>query len=163
MEKFNKVKLLTFSGLIPESHWAYKPNKKKKWKAIITLKLKGEDFNHVEFTASGDLYINGKPEMGGQIEDDIKELMGNDESFDELYLLWKRWHLNYLRPGTKKQIHVLKQANLNNQIYDVRVAYLKERDLYNDNGVIYGAQWMHEELPDKVKLKILELMGLNYE
>lgn len=71
--------------------------------------------------------------------------------------LWDKYHLNDLKAGTKKQIDLLKHNNLNNVKYDIQVEFLKENNLYIDNGVKYGSVWYCEKVPSEIIKELKDL------
>jgi hypothetical protein len=99
----------------------------------------------------------------GQNLDEIKStVIGKNPKFLKIYDLWQKYHLNDLKPGTKKQCQVIdlwrKENNINGFAYTEECEYLKSIDLYFDNAVKWGSQWMAERIPDNVISEIEQLM-----
>lgn len=100
---------------------------------------------------------------GGQCLDEIKTTaIGKNPKFLKLFNLWGKYHLNDLKPGTKKQCQSVdlwrKENNLTGWKYEEECEYLKSINLYYDNAVIWGRQWMCERIPDNVINEIEQLM-----
>jgi len=96
----------------------------------------------------------------GQIGDHLEEILKdgwyceNCNALKKILRLWKRWHLNDMMPGTKRQMQALKRAGLDQVDYEKQVTYLKWIDLYNDRGFEYGSGWLYEPLPEDIKQQI---------
>lgn len=100
--------------------------------------------------------------MCGQCLDWIDEHYENihkDPLFKKLYHLWSLYHLNDLSPGTEKQMKALKEARYDKCNYDVQCEYLKNINLYDDDGYIYGSQWLYRAIPVDVIKEIKSLMA----
>ena len=80
------------------------------------------------------------------------------EKVQELVKTWKRWHLNDLKSGTKRQEEALKgfKGRPKGQSYTQDVEFLKKKKLYSDKGYKYGTDWLVEPLPKEVEIKIEE-------
>jgi hypothetical protein len=101
----------------------------------------------------GDLYelMAGRihETAGGQIHDSINPSeYEQSKELRRIIALWKRWHLNDLRAGTKKQMAALKGTPHHD--YTIQVAFLKGIQLHKDNGYMYGSNWLIEPTPKKV-------------
>lgn len=100
--------------------------------------------------------------MCGQCLDWIDEHykhIHNDPLFKKLYHLWLLYHLNDLNPGTEKQTKALKEARYDKCDYDTQCEYLKNIGLYDDDGYIYGSQWLYRAIPIDVINEIKSLMA----
>ena len=113
---------------------------------------------------------------GGQCLDEIKEFrdsLKNPELFDELYALWKEWHLNGMNAGTPEQTKAVNEWCANHQYdYTEIVEHLKELGLYevpytgkaigkeyNNELYRYGSAWLIRELPDEVVKRVTEILS----
>ena len=74
----------------------------------------------------------------------------NSEMIDKLYDVWEKWHLNDMKSGTPKQEEAIDIWNQQNYNYIKTCDYLKSIDLYCDGQVIYGHQWLTEEVPKNI-------------
>lgn len=89
---------------------------------------------------------------GGQCLDKIKNYVRNPV-FNEIYDLWKKYHLNDLRAGTKEQEKAIEKWKNKGNKYNYKEAcnYLKRVGLYevNHNGspYKYGHGWIYEPIP----------------
>lgn len=115
---------------------------------------------------TGRLSFSGKGRYGsGQCLDGL--LKGKPSAdymsceVEALFSTWKRWHLNNMRPGTKKQMaQIRKWQRLNRECsYENICQWLKEIDLYEDEGYRYGSGWLKEEVPDDVLNWLFSLPG----
>lgn len=108
-----------------------------------------------EFTASGVIYNQRKTDCycAGQCLDEIYMFKKCDPVFNEIYRLWKRWHLNNMRPGNAEQEAAVREweAAGNKYDYDKVCEYLKSINLYEDiyqgKPYKYGHGWCYEEIP----------------
>lgn len=145
-----------------------KDNEKEYYRADITAEIKivkerlDWNFNKGSFyvlSFIGELYHSygrGRPESTGfgQISDELEELMSSGKwnipmELKIILTLWNRYHLNYLTPGTKKQMEALKASGMLNKSYDEQIKFLKNKGLYIDNGYEYGTKWLVEPIPIK--------------
>ena len=120
--------------------------------------------SHDEISISGDLKEKGalgrpRDSSWGQVLDNIESPTGE---LKEIVSLWKRYHLNDLHAGTKKQEDALKLkfpegSNANKYVHDEQVQYLKSVGLYSDRGYEYGTGWLVEKVPSNVKKRLIEL------
>lgn len=90
---------------------------------------------------------------------------------DRLLEIWKRWHLNDMRPGTPKQMEVIRRrqamADIEDQLhrrapytyaikkgynsyYDMELDWLKNEGLEYDGDYLFGNAWLKEEVPEEV-------------
>ena len=123
----------------------------------IEIALEEKDGKGPVFTAVGTVWRGPKKvgiHHGGQCIDEIASLFPKDKKVQLIHEIWKRWHLNDLRAGTPKQLKYLEGWRKANGVtgwdYDEACAALKEADLYEDEGVKYGHQWLYEPIPDDV-------------
>lgn len=120
------------------------------------LLICGNIWNHIHT----DIYC------GGQCLDTIYHFKKNNKTFLEVYDLWKKYHLNDMHAGTKKQEDFLKKYHKeNNMPYDYTedCKILEENNLLEDilpNGqkYKYGTGWLYEEIPEEDLQKIYKLL-----
>lgn len=93
-------------------------------------------------------------EGGGQCLNTVCELFPEIAELQMLLPLWERWHLNGMKPGTRKQDAVLEQHRLKNPDwrydYDTACHVLRDAGLYIDADYNYGHAWLCELIPDHV-------------
>ena len=134
---------------------------------IRTLSICGEIWN----TRHTDIVC------GGQCLDEINEYrdqLKNPELSDELYNLWRAWHLNDMNAGTPEQTKVVNEWCADHQYdYTEIVEHLKELGLYevpytgkavggkeyNNELYRYGSAWLIRELPDEVVKRVTEILA----
>jgi len=103
--------------------------------------------------------------FAGQIYDELNE---NEIEFkipkqrvEEIKKIWKQWHLNDLKAGTREQEKIVKSWRNKNNVtgwaYDQEVEMLKKKKKYKQKGYGYGSGWLVKELPTNVELKIKKL------
>lgn len=115
---------------------------------------------------------------GGQCLDTINEYrdqLNEPEVFDELYQLWKKYHLNGMHAGTPEQEKAVEEWKAAGNRYDYTAVceMLKERGLYEVNytGLSvgrryenepykYGHAWLVQELPGDVLLTVEHLLSV---
>lgn len=132
-----------------------------------------------ELSICGNIWNTKKTDIycGGQCLDTINEYRAqlNDKAvFDELFKLWKRYHLNGMRAGTPEQEKALEEweAAGNKYEYTAACEYLKTIGLYevnfsgltvgrryNNESYKYGHAWIVEELPGDVLLRVEHLLN----
>jgi hypothetical protein len=115
---------------------------------------------------------------GGQCYDTITTLFPSNAKVQRLVELWKRWHLNGMKAGTREQENFLKDADIKavypKSHYDLACAVLEKANLLtvtggpevlNANGAMvrrnyrYGSAWLCEPLPSEVEAEIVALCG----
>lgn len=137
---------------------------------------------YIEFTASANIWSANKSNIvcGGQCFEDIKRLSDqltdeNRKLFDEVYDLWKNWHLNSMNAGTPEQEAALKEWAANGgdvSDYVKRTKVLKEKGLYevpftgmtvgkvyNGERYRYASGWVVKPIPGDVLARINALLG----
>jgi hypothetical protein len=126
--------------------------------------------NKGAFSASGCIWnhLDSACYSGGQNLDEIRKYI-TDPRFETIYEIWKRYHLNNLRPGTPAQLACLADAResftgqvYNNEYYDWQIATLVEAGLYEDpnhDNYRYGSGWLKEEIPTDVIKTLWEVCG----
>lgn len=100
---------------------------------------------------------NGDADSCGQIIDTIADnldLIEYAKNWDKVKAYkfctyWKKYHLNDMQAGTEKQTALIEKwtAQGNRYEYTLVCDMLKENNLYNDNGYIYGSKWLTIEIP----------------
>ena len=146
--------------------------KGKKRRLMIGLEISYEDGR---FSAMGELKGCGLY-MGGQCLDHMKEFF--DESglccakLNSVLKYWHRYHLNDCRPGSPRQMEVVRNRKELGQAcdYDTMCDVLKALDLYEDKEFLYngrpykyGEAWLQEEIPVDVRKSILKVMEMPLE
>lgn len=115
-----------------------------------------------ELTFDGALYQkkNGSWVLtdGGQIQEKFNKIFGSDPSAHSFYCIWKRWHRNAHRKGTKEQEQFIRSRNYcvgktDKEIYEL----LREHDLHDDCGVHYATYSLVEIVPSEVKRKLRKI------
>lgn len=115
--------------------------------------------------------------MGGQCLDDInrefRDQLKNVELWDEIYKLWKEYHLNGTHAGTPEQEAAIKEWEEHGNRYDYTKAceYLKSIGKYevnytgigvgrifNNEPYRYGTAWLVRILPEDVEQRVIELI-----
>jgi len=95
---------------------------------------------------------------GGQIYNTLKELshkINNNTKMKRIIEVWERYHLNDMKAGTPAQEKLVEEYTKKNgyEYYKV-IEYLKQNDLYIDNGYKYGSAWLFEEIPAEIIAEI---------
>ena len=133
----------------------------KDCEVVVTIELKESEGKSV-FTASGDIWQPDHTDIlcGGQCLDTIAEYI-KDPKFNEIYRLWKLYHLNDMHAGTPKQEAAVADWVAKGNRYDYYTVcnYLELIDLLVDDGYKYGTSWLYEAIPDDDLNKIKELLS----
>lgn len=117
----------------------------------------------VVFSMMGGIWNASHNDMisGGQNLDTIAKLMPGNKDLQELIGYWKKYHLNDMKAGTKRQTEAVEKwkARGGYKIYDypATVEHLKSIELDEDKGYKYGHGWLYEPIPDDVVSRIIEL------
>lgn len=117
---------------------------------------------------SGKYYFkkSRRPEGFGQVYNTPLFVAAYDyfgDDFKFLIDVWKRYHLNDVKAGTKKQEEALSKAeaegklDMNLDSYNRSCKYLESIGLLDDNGYKFGTDWLFEEIPSGIieKLKTI--------
>jgi hypothetical protein len=127
---------------------------------LVTVEIELTDKDKPKFSASGNIWNRIQTDIlcGGQNLDELKEYI-NTPLFNEIYRLWKLYHLNGMNAGTPIQSKAIENWESMGNTYDYNKAceYLKSIGLYNDEGYVYGTSWLYREIPanDLNKIKAL--------
>ena len=142
--------------------------------------ITGKTPEYVELSICGSIWNSRHSDIvcGGQCLDTIakyKEQLEDKEVFETLYNLWKKYHLNGMHAGTPEQEDVIEEwkAEGNHYEYTAVCEMLKRRGLYevnytglsvgrryNNEPYKYGHDWLIQELPGDVLLKIEPLLSV---
>lgn len=106
----------------------------------------------------------------GQCLDDMLPYLKDNDLFQEIYVLWKQWHLNSMHPGTPEQEKILSDAGICGD-YDQAVKYLTSCDMcdvtytgkavghfYYNESYRYGSGWIVKDLPLDVIGRVCEII-----
>lgn len=122
---------------------------------LVTVNLElTETKKGLEFTASATVWNSTKTDcvMAGQCLDTLYNdfKLKNNKLFKKIHELWKKYHLNGMHAGTKKQEDALKSTKwggVNANYYKEQCEFLDALNLLVDNGYKYGTGWLLEEIP----------------
>ena len=104
-----------------------------------------------------------------------RKQLSEPELFNEIYGLWKKYHLNGMHAGTPEQEAAIKEWETAGNRYDYKAAceMLKKINLYevnytgasvgrmyNNEPYKYGQAWLIQELPGNVLLRIEHLLSV---
>ena len=114
--------------------------------------------NYYVFSASASVWnhIHSDIIAGGQMFDKLMPYFKDNKLYLQIYRLWKRWHLNDLNPGNRKQMDALK--DFNSFDYDEQCEFLKGKGLYKYDDYIYGHGWRVEIIPDDIIKEIKSII-----
>lgn len=148
--KINAVDIETKIKDIPKArHW----DTLKEVKNVPVLSISGNVWN----SRHSDII------SGGQNYDTISELFPSNKKVQRLVEIWKEYHLNDMKAGTKLQTEALnkwrKENNIKGWDYDQAVEHLKSVDLYKDKGYSYGSGWLYEPIPGEVIKELKSLVA----
>ena len=115
--------------------------------------------------------------MGGQcldsINEDFRDQLQNVELWDEIYNLWKMYHLNGMHAGTPEQEQIVEDwENLGHRydydevcdllksmgMYEVNYTGIGVGRIFNNEPYRYGTAWLVETLPMDVEQRVIELI-----
>lgn len=91
----------------------------------------------------------------------MNEYLQGESLWDEIYRLWKLYHLNDMNAGTEKQDRLIemgiKSGELESRQYDDVVEFLDNRGLLIDDGYRYGSARLYRPIPEVDLFKIFTL------
>lgn len=115
----------------------------------------------VVFSMQGGIWNASHNDMisGGQNLETIAKLIPGNKDLQELIGYWRKYHLNDLKAGTKRQTEAVEkwQAEGNKYDYTAATEHLKSIELDEDKGYKYGHGWLYEPIPESVVNRIIEL------
>lgn len=143
-------------------------------------KVTGHTPVYVEFAASGNIWNRIATDIlcGGQCLDTIaeyREQLEDKETFDLIYAMWKKYHLNGMHAGTPEQEKAVEEWEAKGNKYDCTAVcdMLKKIGLYevnftgatvgryyNNEPYKYGHGWVIQEIPGNDLLKIEHLLSV---
>ncbi len=103
---------------------------------------------YIALSMTGDVFEKGW-QSAGQINKELLTAFPDNEEVKEVCAIWKRWHLNELKAGTRIQEKIIEEyfTDISKYTFDEACALLKSKDLYKDRGYVYGSQWLVDPLP----------------
>lgn len=128
-------------------------NGRKSCELCLNMELRLNHADKIVLSVTADLWNTKHTDIirGGQCVDDLWRLhhseMADRFLYKEIMQLWEKYHLNDAKEGTPKQRQALKEVGYFNNNYNKCVEYLKEINLYDDNGFLYGHGWYYDEIP----------------
>lgn len=126
---------------------------------------------YLQFSVSGTVYNGGGVNVlsSGQNVEEIAERFYRNALVQRIAELWRRWHLNGMRSGTRKQLEYvafIKSIPAMNPInklghwdYSKECKALMNAGLYEDHGMRYGHQWLVEQIPSDVVVEIRDIIN----
>lgn len=137
----------------------------------------GKTPEYTELSICGDIWNSRHTDVvcAGQCLDTIAQYrnqLKDKERFDEIYDLWKHYHLNGLHAGTPEQEAAVKEwKNAGNKydynavcdmlkacgLYEVNYTGISVGRMYNHEPYKYGQAWLVQTLPDDVIQRINRL------
>lgn len=142
--------------------------------------ITGKTPTYVELSICGSIWNQRHTDVvcGGQCLDTIAECrnqLEEPEVFDELYNLWKNYHLNGMHAGTPEQEAAIEaweaQGNKYDYtaacemlkgcgLYEVNYTGLSVGRRYNNEPYKYGHGWLVRELPGDVLLRVEHMLSV---
>ena len=131
---------------------------------LITVEV---EYNDGRFSVSGNVWNSKETDVisGGQNLDELLKFLNNNDTFVEIYLLWKQYHLNDLNAGTPLQTAYLKGLNKpkNADFYTWECKQLEKVNLLWDKWggkpYKYGTKWLKIDIPQNVDNTINNLLN----
>lgn len=109
----------------------------RRTRAIVHIELDNENVLHVTADIRGVGY--------GQTIDEIKKAYKGNELAEKIVNWWRKYHLNDMHAGTKRQEDLLKYCKSHD--YKEQCDFLEKHSMLFDNGYKYGTAWLKEEIP----------------
>lgn len=132
---------------------------KKECKVSVDLNLVSEYYT---LSISGNIWNSKKTDIysRGQNLVQIKELFPDDILVAKLHYLWKKYHLNDLKAGTRKQTEAI-ENHFEKMDYTKACDFLKSKGLYIDKGYVYSTSWLLDVIPNEIILDIEKMIASN--
>lgn len=120
----------------------------------------------IKLSISGEVVLSKYMQASGQCSEDVAKFAAQLPPADrsalrELCLIWRRWHLNDLRAGTRTQLAVLDVYEAEHRgwryTYEGACEVLEEAGYLVDRGYKYGAEWLIEPVPAAVAERLTTL------
>ena len=142
-----------------------KENKAKEGKFNTDLEPVG-DYKSVSIV--GEIWRANKADIacGGQCYDEILHLFSKNAKVQRIVELWKEWHLNDFRAGTKKQSEILNNSGINfgdylaagfDSYYKYQCEVLRKNNILYDRAYEFGHNWLIEPLPENIEIELKQL------
>lgn len=145
----------------------------------VDVNLKNNRDGFPVFTASIDVW-NGRGTdiiTGGQAFRYVPKVPENNDLYQEIVSLWKKYHLNDTNAGTKAQEDALKKSGISTSGWNYKEScdYLKKKGLYEVKltptekkynpryagaPYRYGSGWIYRPIPASDLAKIKRIMAL---
>lgn len=111
---------------------------------------------YTELSISATIWHGRREYSAGQCVEDILELFGAKygEPLAELCSLWKRWHLNGIKCGTKAQSDAVADLPVTGDWFGAACRKLSQVGLLEDRSYKFGSAWLVEPLPQPVVAKV---------
>lgn len=120
-------------------------------KQKLSTRLESVKEYHV-FSASGCISDDKDDISAGQNLVDIKNILKDNHTFNIIFDMWEKYHLNDMNAGTCQQNKIVDEyfKNCNKQFdYTEACKVLEDNNLLIDNGYSYGSKWLVNEIPSK--------------
>lgn len=164
------------------------PNRKVN-EITVDMELRSTD-KGPELSICGDAWNSSHTDciIGGQCLDSLSKYVNGNKVFNELYRLWRSYHLNGMHAGTIEQDKAIEDSKIdgtweiekdrldkiekakypwsNASHYDIVCEVLKEKGLYEvmlEDGkpYRYGQGWLYRAIPSEDLDKINKLLDTN--
>ena len=130
-------------------------------KVTIEVKFDGE-----KFSACANVWNLKQTDIiaFGQMLDKLYKFFKHNQTFKDIYFIWKNYHLNDLTAGTFNQMAYLKTLKRpsNAEFYTWECEQLEKAgllyDLYEGEPYKYGTRWLTNPIPENVKSKLSNLL-----
>lgn len=113
--------------------WGNKSNRKLS-RCAVTVCLDDTEPTQIVFTATGKVWDDGymTPLLWGQCLEELSQTpeMQTNDTFQEIYDLWRKYHLNNMHAGTPEQETALREAVANDAVPSLSPMYLTEQLRY---------------------------------
>jgi hypothetical protein len=124
---------------------------------------------YVTLSIVGNIWNTRKTDIlsGGQNLEEIAKYFPDNKDIQRIVEIWRMYHLNDMRAGTRKQKNAIDTALRilgEKYTYDKACEILKYQNenykfsnLYNDLGYIYGSSWLVEIIPSEIREEVIQL------
>jgi len=141
----------------------------RNYRCILTIKIRNEENDKPTLSITGEITRYKRVICCGQIDNEIEQYYNDGslnlfikaEQLEKLLQIWRRWHLNDLRPYCEHQWKLIPyyENELGKTFFDANnyghIIKLPDFKWCSRCGYTYGTKWLYEPLPKEV-IKFLE-------
>lgn len=124
--------------------------------------------DYEELSMTGEIWNAARTDIiqGGPCLDAVAGFFPDNADVQKLVEIWRRWHLNGMRPGTREQLRHLDEFRVKDPLnqYNRDCEVLEKASLLmvgpqNYKNFMYGHGWLVEPLPPEIVQEVRDICG----